>query len=34
MAERRAMGERGRAFVQAHHTWPLLARRFVEALQS
>jgi glycosyltransferase involved in cell wall biosynthesis len=32
-AARRAMGERGRAFVQAHHTWPVLARRFVEALQ-
>jgi len=31
---RRAMGERGRAFVQAHHTWPVLARRFVEALQT
>jgi glycosyltransferase involved in cell wall biosynthesis len=33
-AERRAMGERGRAFVQAHHTWPVLARRFVEAVQT
>ena len=33
-AERRAMGERGRAFVQAHHTWPVLARRFVDALQT
>jgi glycosyltransferase involved in cell wall biosynthesis len=32
-AERRAMGERGRAFVQAHHTWPVLARRFVDALK-
>jgi glycosyltransferase involved in cell wall biosynthesis len=33
-AERRAMGERGRAFVLAHHTYPVLARRFVEALES
>jgi glycosyltransferase involved in cell wall biosynthesis len=33
-AARRAMGERGRAFVQAHHTGPVLARRFVEALQT
>jgi glycosyltransferase involved in cell wall biosynthesis len=32
-AERRAMGERGRAFVLAHHTYPVLARRFLEALQ-
>ena len=32
-AERRAMGERGRAYVLAHHAWPVLARRFVEALQ-
>ena len=31
-AERRAMGERGRAFVHAHHTYPVLARRFLEAL--
>ena len=31
--ERRAMGERGRAFVQAHHTYPVLAQRFVDALQ-
>jgi glycosyltransferase involved in cell wall biosynthesis len=30
--DRRAMGERGRAFVLAHHTWPVLARRFLEAL--
>ncbi len=29
---RRAMGERGRAFVLAHHTYPVLARRFLEAI--
>lgn len=32
-AERRAMGERGRAFVRAHHTYPVLAQRFLKALQ-
>jgi glycosyltransferase involved in cell wall biosynthesis len=32
-AERRAMGERGRAFVAAHHTYPVLARRFLQAMQ-
>ncbi|MFO1218995.1 MAG: glycosyltransferase family 4 protein [Burkholderiaceae bacterium] len=32
--ERRAMGERGRAYVLAHHSYPVLARRFVEALQA
>jgi len=30
--QRRAMGERGRAFVLAHHTWPALARQFIEAV--
>lgn len=30
--ERAAMGERGRAFVLAHHTYPVLARRFIEAV--
>ena len=29
---RRAMGERGRAFVVAHHTYPVLAQRFLEAI--
>lgn len=30
--ERRAMGLRGRAYVQAHHTYPMLAERFLKAL--
>src|SRR5262249_31970863 len=31
-AERGAVGERGRRFVLAHHTYPVLARRFIDAL--
>ena len=31
-AQRQAMGERGRGFVLAHHTYPVLARRFLEAV--
>jgi glycosyltransferase involved in cell wall biosynthesis len=31
--ERHAMGERGRAFVRANHTYPVLAQRFLEAVQ-
>jgi glycosyltransferase involved in cell wall biosynthesis len=30
--ERRAMGERGRQFVRAHHNYAVLAQRFIEAL--
>lgn len=29
---RRAMGRRGREYVQRHHAWPTLAGRFIEAL--
>jgi glycosyltransferase involved in cell wall biosynthesis len=32
-AERAAMGERGRAFVVAHHSYAVLAARFIEAVQ-
>lgn len=32
-AERAAMGERGRAFVLAEHTYPVLAAKFLQALQ-
>lgn len=32
-AERTAMGERGRAYVTAHHTYPVLAARFLAALK-
>ena len=32
-AERHAMGERGRAYVSAHHTYPVLAQRFLQAMQ-
>lgn len=30
--ERAAMGARGRAFVLAHHTYPVLAQRFIDAV--
>ena len=33
VAERRAMGDRGRAFVLAHHTYSVLAQRFLDAVQ-
>jgi glycosyltransferase involved in cell wall biosynthesis len=32
LAERQAMGERGRAFVLANHTYPVLAQRFLGVL--
>jgi glycosyltransferase involved in cell wall biosynthesis len=31
--ERRTMGERGRAYVLAHHTYPVLAARFLDAVK-
>lgn len=31
-AAREAMGQRGRAFAMAHHAYPVLAARFIEAL--
>ena len=31
-SERQAMGERGRSFVLAHHTYSVLAQRFIEAV--
>ncbi|MFN0186992.1 MAG: glycosyltransferase family 4 protein [Aquabacterium sp.] len=31
--QRREMGRRGSAYVQAHHAYPVLAARFIEALQ-
>lgn len=34
MEERHAMGERGRAFVLAHHTYPVLAQRFIDAIRA
>jgi glycosyltransferase involved in cell wall biosynthesis len=33
VATRSALGARGREWVLAHRTWPLLARRFLEAVQ-
>lgn len=32
--ERRALGARGRAFVQQHHAWPALAARFLAAIEA
>jgi len=33
-AARAVMGARGRAFVMAKHTYPVLAKRFLDALQA
>jgi len=33
-SERAAMGLRGRAYVEARHTYPVLARRFLSAIES
>jgi glycosyltransferase involved in cell wall biosynthesis len=30
--ERRAMGQRGRAYVRARHSYAVLAQRFIEAI--
>jgi len=32
-AERAEMGRRGRAFAMAHHAFPVLGERFIQALQ-
>ncbi len=32
--ERARMGERGRAYVLANHTYPVLAARFIEAVST
>jgi glycosyltransferase involved in cell wall biosynthesis len=32
--QRHAMGAKGRDYVMAHHAYPVLARRFLEALQA
>jgi len=33
-AQRHVMGQRGRAFVLAHHSYPVLAQRFAQAMQA
>jgi glycosyltransferase involved in cell wall biosynthesis len=32
--DRRAMGERGQAYVMQHHAYPVLARRFLDAVEA